>query len=99
MIWHVGRNIREAGSGPILITSSTASQTLGPCRPAYFASRPHWRASANLSERKNRKLAFRYLFFFQVQLQPNLLSELVPWTKSAVVGPMDEAAEVARVGI
>ena len=98
LIWRVGRDMREHGSGRILITSSTASQTPGPWAAVYFASKAALESFGQSLRVENKDTGVGVTLLLPGATDTEFFKRAKSTDTKGAAGPMDEASAVARAG-
>ena len=98
LIWRVGRDMRDHGSGRILITSSTASQTPGPWAAVYFASKAALESFGQSLRVENSDTGVVVTLLLPGATETEFFKRAKSADTKGATGPMDEASAVARAG-
>ncbi len=98
LIWHIGRAMRQRGSGRILITSSTASQTPGPFAAVYFASKAAVESFGQSLRVECDGTGVSVTLLLPGATETEFFKRARSINTKGAQGPMDSAADVARTG-
>ena len=98
LIWGVGRAMRDRKAGRILITSSTASQTPGPWAAVYFASKAALESFGQSLRVENKDTGVGVTLLLPGATGTEFFKRARSTNTKGAQGPMDSAADVARIG-